>query len=275
MRCTLFLLPLLSLACASALPTTPFATQTVPGLGKAQGVTIRDDRVLLYGDATTGVLTERVLQGTRLSPPTRQATLTVAGQNVLNHPTGLAIHPGLPTFLGNTVTATKQGRIYTIDLERLLSEGTADHALLNDCVDDLAVQGSRPEYVRLGNRWLLATSDYGPGPNYIRLYDPARLARAHKTSEPGILIQKTPCGPWVQNLHWIDETHTLVIIQNITEGRQWRLTLIPDLTAPDFRTGKIIDIPNHNDELEGFSLAHRGLSLFITSSREHNVTFAR
>jgi hypothetical protein len=261
-------------------PISPMAPQTCDGLGRAQGVSVRGKEILIYGDAETGVLREYELNdllAPRLTPTGRVVALTRDGKNLLNHPTGLAMHPGLPCFLGNTVTATKQGRIYCLDLDRAFQDGTLDHAVLNDTLDDLAVQGARPEYVSDNGRWLLATSDYGPGPNFVRLYDPARLATASRTSEPGVLVRQVPCGPWVQLLHWVDETKTLVIVQNIVEGRRWRLTLVSNIDANDFREGlgvRVIDIPGHNDELEGYAEIRRDLGIFITSSRENNITFA-
>jgi hypothetical protein len=261
-------------------PISPRSSQTCPGLGRAQGVTFFHDKVFLYGDAETGVLREYQLDlepTIHLTETGQSARLTRGGANLLNHPTGLALHDGLPCFLGNTVTATKQGKIYRLDLDRALADGTLDHAVLNETLDDLAVQGCRPEYVRVDGRFFLATSDYGPGPNFVRFYDPKALATASKTSDPGVLVRRVPCGPWVQMLHWIDRTHTLVIVQNIVEGRRWRLTLVTDLHAGDYRAGQhvqVIDIPDHYDELEGYSTITAKLGLFITSSRQNNVTFA-
>ncbi len=269
--------------CASQtakLPIAPMEGQSYPGLGRAQGATVYGGTIYIYGDAETGVLREYHLvenPDLRLSATGRVIQLTRGGKNLLNHPTGLALRDGLPCFLGNTVTATKQGKIYRLDLEKGLAEGTLDHAVLNETLDDLAVQGCRPEYVRVGDRYLLATSDYGPGPNFVRFYDPKLLAMAARTSEPGVLVKKAPCGSWVQLLHWDEETRTLVIVQNIIEGRRWRLTLVSDLETPDYTNGpgvKVIDIAGHNDELEGYARINDQLGVFITSSRNNNVTFA-
>jgi hypothetical protein len=259
----------------------PASARTCAGLGRAQGAAVADGKVYLYGDADPGVIREYRLAaaapGADLVPTGRAASLTRNGIDLLNHPTGLAMHGGLPCFVGNTVTATKQGRIYRLDIEQALRSGTVDGAILNDALDDLAVQGSRPEYVRMGGRWLIATSDYGPGPNFVRFYDPAALAHAERTSAPGVLVRSVPCGAWVQSLHWIDRTHTLVIIQNIIEGRRWRLTLVSDLTAADYRTApgvRVVDLPGHDDELEGYAEIKPGIGVFVTSSQENNVTFA-
>ena len=72
----------------------------------------------------------------------------------------------------------------------------------------------------------MATADYGNKANEVRLYDPARLAKAKKTSEPGVVVKKFTCSPWVQNLHWIPSKGVLVLIQNQIEGRRWRFTFV-------------------------------------------------
>jgi hypothetical protein len=175
------------------------------------------------------------------------------------------------------VTRIKEGRIYCIDLERLLADGTADRAILNETLDDACVQGCRPEYVRYEGRWMVATSDYGPGPNYVRLYDPARLAVAKRTSEPGVLVAKWPCGPWVQSLHWVKEEGGeggLVIVQNQIEGRLWRLTVVRRLSAEGFAAARTLDIDGPRDELEGYAQIAGRLGMFVTSSRERNLTWA-
>jgi len=287
-RCTVFRRPILAvisllIGCARTAPRPPISpvqTQTCLDLGRAQGIAVQHERILIYGDAETGILREYRLgdkSELRLCATGRVIRLTRDGANLLNHPTGLALHEGMPCFLGNTVTATKEGRIYCLDLERAFVDGTLDNSVLNVTVDDLAVQGARPEYVHVNGRYLLATSDYGPGPNYVRFYDPKRLATASRTSEAGLLVRQVPCGPWVQTLHWVEETKTLVLVQNVVEGRRWRLTLVSDIDATDYRSGpavRVIDIRAHQDELEGYAQVDRGLGIFIASSRESNVTFA-
>ena len=140
------------------------------------------------------------------------------------------------------------------------------------------MQGTRPEYVRYQNRPYVATADYGPARNEVRLYDPQRLARAKKTSEPGVLVKKFTCGPWVQNLHWIPQKNVLVLIQNQIEGRRWRFTFLD--FPKSVETGrevvlKTIDL-DRPDELEGFTLtgdASRGLA--VSSSRQLNANWIK
>src|SRR5262249_34876811 len=245
---------------------------TVPGLGNAQGVTVFGGQIYLYGDSDTGILREFVFAKDgppHLATTGRVVQLTRDNTNLLNHPTGLALHDGLPCFLGNTITATKQGKIYRLDLARALAEGTLDHAVLNETLDDLAVQGSRPEYVRYHGRELIATSDYGAGPNFVRFYDPVRLATALRTSEPGVLVRRVPCGPWVQLLHWVQQSSALIIVENITAGRGWRLTFVSNLDAADYRGGagvRVVDFPKRLNELEGYARISDEWGVFITSS---------
>ena len=130
-----------------------------------------------------------------------------------------------------------------------------DHAVLNEAVDDLAVQGCRPMYVRVGERWLIATSDYGPGPNFVRFYDPKLLATCARTSEAGVMVRKVPCGPWVQNICWVEKSGTLVVVQNVIEGRRWRLTKWCRIYRwGDYQAGnvgvRVIDDAGKENELE-------------------------
>jgi len=106
------------------------------------------------------------------------------------------------------------------------------------------------------------------------LCNPSLLKNAKKTSAKGVLYKKFTCTPWVQNLNWIPENGTLVLIQNQIEGRRWRFTYV-DL-AKSIGSGKqevikTIDI-DRGDELEGFTFLNtstRGIA--VSSSRRNNV----
>ena len=182
--------------------------------------------------------------------------------------------------MGNTIRLNPQGTdwkadIYCIDWEGLLRDRTLDGNIINTIEDDACIQGTRPEYVRVGDRWLVATADYGNQRNEVRLYDPERLKTAQHTSEQGVVYQKFSCGPWVQNLYWIDDQGILVLIQNQDEGKRWRLTFLN--LAQSLRDGKAsvikaIDI-DRNDELEGFTLLgglQQGIA--VTAHRKDNVS---
>jgi hypothetical protein len=254
---------------------TVLASQTCEGLGATQGASEHDGFIYLYGDANPGVIRQYSL--TAADPPTLVATglkisLTVNGQNIINHPTGLTWNPQFGLYLGNTVTATKKGTIYHLDWTRMLIDGNLDHAILNVTDDDLAVQGCRPEFVRRGDQWLLATADYGSVNNHIRFYDPEKLANAHKTSEPGVLVAAIPSGPFVQQLHWIDERQTLIVVQNQTAGRGWRLVAANPWATTDYRKVTPFDEFTRVDELEGFTVISLDRCVLVTSSKEANAS---
>ena len=248
---------------------------TVSGIGAGQGVEVRDGKVYLYGDAATGIIREYDVTGTSsLTYTGRQVLLTVGGSDLVPHPTGFTTAPGLGTLLGNTVS--ERGTIRWIDWPRALSSGTLDGAVLGTVADDLAVNGTRPEFVRVGDRWLVATADYGAVSNAIRIYDPERLKTAARTSEPGVLVHRFPSSPYVQTLHWIDSAGLLVLVQNRTSGAGWRLTVV-DL-AQSIAAGRevatqTIDL-SPTDELEGFHLVTPERGLFLTSASVANVYFA-
>jgi hypothetical protein len=117
---------------------------------------------------------------------------------------------------------------------------------------------------------VIASSDYGPEGNEVRLYDPERLLAAERTSDEGVLLARFPCGPWVQNLHWIDSLGTLVLVQNQIEGRRYRLTFAQLETGADLTNAPRVDL-EPTDELEGFVLLGGGRCLLVSSARTDNV----
>lgn len=257
------------------LPLTRTRVQTVSDVGAAQGVTRHNGLFYVYGDAETGVIREYALEATpypRLVATGRAILLTVEGKDVASHPTGLTFHPVHGCFLGDTVR--RKGRILHIDFDAALRRGTLDGAVLNVVEDDAAVNGTRPEFVELGGRWWIATSDYGPGPNYVRYYDPERLKRAIRTSEAGVEVRRVPCGPWVQTLHYRPENGELVLVQNQIEGLRWRLTVVRDLSEEDYRGARVIDLANPSDELEGFVSVRGHLGVFVSAMRRDNVVIS-
>jgi outer membrane protein assembly factor BamB len=248
---------------------------TVGGIGAGQGVEVRDGKVYLYGDATTGIIREYDVTGNdALGSTGRQVLLTVDGRDVVPHPTGFTTMSGVGTLLGNTVA--EQGTIFMIDWARALASGTLDGAIQATVADDLAVNGTRPEFVRVGERWLVATADYGAVANEIRIYDPQRLKTATRTSEPGVLVYRFRSSPFVQTLHWLDSPGLLVLVQNQRTGQGWRLTVVDlarSIAAGQQVVTQTIDL-SPQDELEGFHLVAPGRGLFLTSSSLHNLYFA-
>ena len=300
LACSILLAPLLA-ACAPPRPevfaaaSSPdrsarallYSSATIPSLGSAQGVITHRGLLYAFGDADTGIIRELAPAPSHLRgrasaylPTGRDIRLTRAGVNLSPHPTGLALRDGLPTFLGDTVK--RRGTILLLDWPRALADANLDNAVLNTIDDDAAINGTRPVYVRWRDpatsrdRWVIATSDYGATGNEIRLYDPERLASVQRTSDPGVVLARIPCGPWVQALHWIDDRRTLVIVQNQIEGLRWRLTFARLDFATDLRGAPSIDIPLPGDELEGMttldsSADHAALAVFLTSSPRDNL----
>ncbi|MGF7214897.1 hypothetical protein GGR92_001037 [Spirosoma lacussanchae] len=259
---------------------------TVDSLGACQGVSFLNGKAYLYGDREVGMIRTYAVGPKSLSYTGQEIRLTEGGQDVINHPTGIAYNGLGPTFIGNSIRPGDASQnpestrwravIYSVNWAGLLKTGTLDGNLLNTIEDDACIQGTRPEYVQYQNRWYVATADYGNHANEVRLYDPARLATAKKTSEPGVVVKKFTCSPWVQNLHWIPSKGVLVLIQNQIEGRRWRFTFL-DLNK-SIETGRehvlrTIDL-DKADELEGFALLNSPTTgLAVTSSRMNNAHF--
>ncbi|MDQ1089970.1 hypothetical protein [Siphonobacter sp. SORGH_AS_1065] len=252
---------------------------TTDSLGACQGVSCLNEKVYLYGDREVGMIREYDWIDDSLRYTNREVRLTEEGKDVINHPTGIAYQPNLPVFIGNSIRLNKEGTIwkaviYAIDWEGLWKTGTLDGNLIRTIEDDACIQGTRPQYVEYQGNWVVATADYGSKNNKVRLYDPERLKNASKTSEPGVVLKKFKCSPLVQNLHWIPEKRQLVLIQNQTEGRKWRLTFLDFDRSVEQGSEvvlKVIDF-NNADELEGFSiLSQKNKGLIVTSSKALNT----
>ncbi|MBN1347204.1 MAG: hypothetical protein JXQ73_31220 [Phycisphaerae bacterium] len=252
------------------------SSQTADGIGKCQGVEVRDGFVYLYGDAETGVIRQYTLSD---GPPKRlvytglEIRLTRNGQDLISHPTGLTFHPRYGAFLGDSVK--NKGVIYHVDWQRMLEDRNLDRAVLNVVDDDLAVSGTRPEFLRINSTWYVATADYRDWGNWVRLYDPAKLAAAHKTSEPEVLRDRYPCGSHVQNLSWVDEREILILVQNWKDGNHWRLTFVEPCCTADFRDNKSFDAFAPVDELEGFHPLPDQWCVMVSSSLTDNVWFGK
>lgn len=255
-------------------------SQSVDSLGACQGISFQNGHIFLYGDREVGVIREYKQSGDSLQYLQQEIKLTVNGKDVINHPTGMAVHGNLPVFIGNSIRLNPEGSlwkavIYHVNWKGMKQTHTLDGNLLQTIDDDTCIQGTRPEYVEYNHKWYVATADYGDKGNEVRLYDPAVLAKANKTSEKGVLVKKFTCTPWVQNLHWVPEKKQLVLIQNQIEGRKWRFTYI-DLEK-SIQTGRqevvrVVDINERNDELEGFGfLQSSNMGIAVSSSRKNNV----
>lgn len=254
-------------------------TYSVDSLGACQGISYQDGRIFLYGDREIGVIREYAMQGDSLVFLNKEMKLTLNDTDVINHPTGIAYNGKDPVFIGNSIRLNTEGTlwravIYNIDWAGLQKTGKLDGNLLNTIEDDACIQGTRPEYVQYKKKYYVATADYGGRSNEVRLYDPAALAKAKKTSEKGVVYKKFTCSPWVQNLKWIADKGQLVLIQNQIEGRRWRFTYIDldkSIASGKEEVTRIIDI-DKADELEGFTfLGSNNKGIAVSSSRKNNV----
>jgi hypothetical protein len=186
----------------------------------------------------------------------------------------------IPVFIGNSIRLNPEGTswkavIYCVNWEGLQKTGTLDGNLLNTTEDDTCIQGCRPEYVQYKNKWYVATADYGEKTNEVRLYDPALLKTAQKTSAKGVLYKKFSCSPWVQNLCWIPGKNLLLLIQNQVEGKKWRFTYIDLAKSIGAGKAEVIRVveTDRPDELEGYAFAgslNKGIA--VSSSRKNNAT---
>jgi hypothetical protein len=253
---------------------------SIDSLGACQGASFQRGKLFLYGDREVGMIREYKMEGDSITNKNSEIKLTIDGKDVINHPTGIAVHDKMPTFIGNSIRLNPQGTlwkavIYSVDWERLQTTKTLDGNLLNTIEDDTCIQGTRPEYVKYKNKWYVATADYGNNKNEVRLYDPVLLAKAKKTSEKNVLYKKFTCTPWVQNLQWIPEKNILVLIQNQIEGRKWRFTyvdFIKSIESGKQEVIKVIDIDERSDELEGFTfLNDLNKGVAVSSSKRNNV----
>ena len=256
---------------------------TDAGLGAVQGVVVRDGKVYAYGDVfraepRVGVIREYTEQ---LEPTGRVVWLRRGGKPLIVHPTGLTWHDRWGTFLGDTVKSAdptrSRGVIYRLDWERAWKDGDLDEAVLDVVEDDAAINGCRPEFVAVGGRPLLATADYGDVRPEIRLYDPAALLAAGRSSAPGVVAHRVLCGPFNQNLHWDAESGQLTCVQNVIAGRGWRLDVL-DLTravadgrvdGPGVRV-RAADLPVAR-RAGGLLAAGRPAGLFAVARRRDNL----
>ena len=246
-------------------------------LGACQGIAVRDGRIYAYGDVHSarprvGVIREYDMD---LKPTGREVWLRKADRPLILHPTGLTWDPHWGTLLGDTVN--KKATIYRLDWERAWSDGHLNRAVLDVIDDDAAINGCRPTFVSISGRTLIATADYGDVHPEIRLYDPELLFKSRRRSSPGVEVHRVLCGPWNQNLHWDITSGRLTCVQNVIEGRGWRLDVI-DLaravadgraSAPGVRIKTLTFSPH--DELEGYWPLDRERALFVTSRRTGNI----
>lgn len=256
---------------------------TVDSLGACQGVFVHEGKVYLYGDREVGVIRSYKFRNGKLKFLGHETKLSANGKDIINHPTGIAVDPATGmAFIGNSSRMNDAGTlwkaaIFSVSWKKLISSKTMDGVVFKEIEDDAAVQGTRPELVSFNGFDFVATSDYGPKNNQVRLYDISKLSVAEKTSEGGILQIHFSCTPWVQNLHFISEKNWLVLVQNQLEGRLWRLTFLD--FKKSLQTGKQSVISEINiknpSELEGFAMLNKTTAIAVTSSKTNNVSILK
>ena len=174
--------------------------------------------------------------------------------------------------------------IYRLDWQKAWNDGDLDEAVLNTVEDDAAINGCRPEFVKVNERTLLATADYGDRRPEIRLYDPEALLAAGRSGAPAVVTHRVPCGAFNQNLHWAAGSGHLICVQNVIEGRGWRLDELDlaravaagNADGPKVRVRRLTFAPH--DELEGYWPLTDQRGLFAVARRRDNLfigTFGR
>lgn len=257
---------------------TLLASQSDPALGAGQGVELRDGRIYAYGDRQgTGVIREyEVIAG---DPPALEfsgleVVLRRDGVDLIPHPTGLTWGPE-GTFLGNTVAGV--GTIFVIDWPQMLADGDLDVAVLAEVSDDVLSGGTRPERVRVGEVWRLASAGYldADAGNTLRLFDAAALVGAGSTAEPGVLVATAPIGPWVQSLAYFESLDLLVAAQNLSYGSGWRISVAPLDAEGALGEVQVIEAGLPGGELEGIHPLGDGVhAVLITSGKVDNLWIA-
>ncbi|MDF2431251.1 MAG: hypothetical protein JWP44_882 [Mucilaginibacter sp.] len=109
---------------------------TIDSLGACQGISIQKQKAFLYGDREVGMIRQFSFNDDTLTYDHKECKLTVNGKNVINHPTGVAYHAGMPVFMGNSIRLNKEGTswkamIYCINWKGLWKTGTLDGNLLS------------------------------------------------------------------------------------------------------------------------------------------------
>ncbi len=251
------------------------------GVGAAQGVSMIDGFIYVYGDATrsergTGVISELDAD---LQPTGRTLLLNRGGRPLLDHPTGLTRHPSLGFFMGNT--SSQKAKIFRLDWDRAWRDGNLDNAVLAVIDDDAAINGCRPEFVRLGDRDLLATADYGDARPEVRLMDVEAMLKHGRTSAPGVVTNRFLAGPFNQTLSFDATTGDLLCVQNVVEGLGWQIERL-DLEkavadgrgwGPEVLLERLVLFPH--SELEGYCQMPGQRSLWITSWPRNNLTLGK
>lgn len=162
--------------------------------------------------------------------------------------------------------------------------------MLATIADDAATNGTRPEFVTLSGKTYVATASYGDIDNHVRLYDPATLLTADRTTDPGVLAHAWPSGAFVQSLRWLPARNatqqsdraaqspdgTLVFAQNMTPGQGYLLTSVVLGITDDLRDFPPDDMAEPKRELKGFAPlpGPDAPAILLSAHAKSNVIFA-
>ena len=150
-------------------------------------------------------------------------------------------------------------------------------AVLAEVSDDVLSGGTRPERVRVGEVWRLASAGYldADAGNTLRLFDAAALVGAGSTAEPGVLVATAPIGPWVQSLAYFESLDLLVAAQNLSYGSGWRISVAPLDAEGALGEVQVIEAGLPGGELEGIHPLGDGVhAVLITSGKVDNLWIA-
>lgn len=92
-----------------------------------------------------------------------------------------------------------------------------------------------------------------------------------------MIVHHFRCGPFNQNMQWDATTGQLTCVQNVIEGRGWRLDVLDlakavaagDVSAAGVRVRTYTFMPH--DELEGYWPLENGRSLLAVARRSDNL----
>jgi hypothetical protein len=255
-------------------------TQTVTGLGSAQGVFVQHGLVYFFGDAAPSNAAEYVVDADGLLTPTGRRVMLTIDDEPMHHPQGLTSRDDVGTFFGDTIG--DGGAIYQVDWTRALSQRSLEGAVLHKAIDGEPQWGPHPELVHVHGRWLLASAAYGPAlatRNTVRLIDPARLKDDHPfgPSETYARFGCDACGTFIQSLTYDETLDLLVLVQNRTKYHGWHLTYLDVAASIDADQAVVaarLDAPIE-DELEGYGILDDGRGVFLSSSTVDNVRVGR
>ncbi len=185
-------------------------------LGEPIGLEFREGRLLALGDIDDGVIIEFELgNGNQIGRVTATIDLDNDVGPEAPFPTGLSRH-GNQTVLGNLREGVST--LLFIDWDAARSSQSLNATVFEAVIDDLGVS-SGPEVVTVGAKGYVAVADVQA--EQVRLYDPAALASADKTSDLGVLSSSFSTNAPINSMFY--DTPSLMVIQSTAVGATLRV----------------------------------------------------